>query len=163
MGWFERANPGVAIDVKAHVARFNHVACRKSRAANYARNVLRENLFIADAVLHGANRAACFENVSDLFDGCMCVRALCGHNSEITWGNLPSVGSRMKPRREIRGSADAQAALGDCARLFFRNVVSVHLNIFETRQMSAENAADRAAANDANLDLHAVFNSSAPE
>ncbi len=69
----------------------------------------------------------------------------------------------MKPRREIRGSADAQAALGDCARLFFRNVVSVHLNIFETRQMSAENAADRAAANDANLELHAVFNSSAPE
>jgi hypothetical protein len=39
----------------------------------------------------------------------------------------------MKPRREIRGAADAQPALGDRARLFIRNVVSVHLSIFEAR------------------------------
>ncbi len=163
MRGFEWANPGIAIDVKAHVARFNHVACRKSRAANHARNVLRENFFIADAVLHGANRAARAKNVRGLHDGGTRVRALRGHDSEITKGNLPGVRSCVKLGREIRDAADAQPALGDGTRLFFRNIVRVHLNIFETRQMSAENAADRPTANDANFDLHAVFNSSAPE
>src|SRR5216684_5061072 len=102
MRGFERANPGVAIDVKAHVARFNQVARRKSRAADHARNVLRENLFVAYPVLHGADRAARAKNLRGLLDGRPRMRALRGHNSEIARGNLPRVGSRMKPRREIR-------------------------------------------------------------
>ena len=69
----------------------------------------------------------------------------------------------MKLGCEIRRAADAQPALANRARLFFRNIVSMQLNIFETREMCAEDAADCSATDDANLDLHAVFNSSAPE
>jgi hypothetical protein len=69
----------------------------------------------------------------------------------------------MKLGRKIRRATNAQPTLGDRSGLLFRNVVSVYLDVFEARQMRSENTADRATTNDANLDLHAVFISSAPE
>jgi hypothetical protein len=101
--------------------------------------------------------------MSGLLDCWTRMRALCGYDSEIASGNLPWVGSGVKSSGEIRRAADAQAALGDGARLLFRNVVGVDLDIFEARQMGAENAADGSTTHDANPDRHAVFNSSNPE
>src|SRR5207248_11087818 len=38
-GGLKRSDPGIAIDVKAHVAGFDHMSGRKSRAANHVFDV----------------------------------------------------------------------------------------------------------------------------
>src|SRR6266852_1404124 len=160
--WFKRANPRVAVDVKADVAGFDYVTGGKRGASNYVAHVFPENFLVADAVLHRANGAIVAEQVSGLLDCRPRVRAFGGHDSEITGRDFVWIRGRVEARGEISGAADAQATLVDGARMFLRNIVCVNLHIGQAREMGAEDAADGAAADYTDFDAHALFRASSP-
>jgi hypothetical protein len=162
VGRFEWANPGVAIDVKGGVPGLDNMTRRKRCAANDGANMLGDNLFIADTILHGADGAVRSKDVRGLFDGATCVRALGGYDSKVAQRNFVGIGSGMQAGSEMGCATDAQSTFIDRARVVFPNVVSVNFDVFEVGQVRAKDATDCAAAYNANLHTHAVFNASMP-
>src|SRR5947208_1609205 len=87
-GGLKRSDPGIAIDVKAHMAGFDDMSGRKRRASNHVFDVLGEDFLVANAVLHGTHRTGWTEDLLCLLDRGACVCAFCGHDAEITSRNL---------------------------------------------------------------------------
>src|SRR5258707_2333189 len=117
-------------------------------AANDITHLFRQNFFVANTVLNRTDRAGFAEQMSSLLSSGAGMRTFSGHDSEFAQWNLLWISGRMKARGEIGCSADAQATLVDGARVLLRNVVGMYFDIRETRQVCAENAADRAATDD---------------
>ena len=161
-GWLERADPGVPVDVEASVSWLDDVAGGKGSAANHERDVLRDNFFVADTILHGANSARSSEKMRRLLNCRPRVCALSGDNSKIARGNFLGNRRGMQARDEIGGAADAQASLVDRASVFFPDIVGMHFHIGKAREVSTENAADGAAADNADFDTHAGLRASKP-
>ena len=69
VGRLERPDPGVALDVVANVPGGDGMPGGKRRAANHALHVLGDDLFVADPILHRADRAVFIKDVRDLRDG----------------------------------------------------------------------------------------------
>src|SRR5437764_15289844 len=83
-GGLKRSDPGIAIDVKAHMACFDHMSGRKSRASNHVFDVLGEDFLVANAVLHGTHRTGWTEGLLCLLDRSAYGCAFCGYDAEIT-------------------------------------------------------------------------------
>src|SRR6266566_1187411 len=158
----ERPDPRVAVDVKADVPRSDKMTCRKRRSPNHVSDMLGKNLFVANAVLHRAHRAARTEDVFRLLDGRAGVRAFRGNNAKIANRNRGGVRRRVQAHRKIRRAADAQAALIDGANVVFVDVVSVDFDFFQSRKMRPKDTANRAAADDRDLHAHAGSDAASP-
>jgi hypothetical protein len=68
----------------------------------------------------------------------------------------------MQARSEIGGAADTEATVVYCASMLLGDVIGVDFHIGEAREVCAENAADGAAADNTDLDAHALFRASSP-
>src|SRR6266404_682548 len=159
---FEGTDPGVSVNVEAHMAGLDYVTCRKRGAANDVAHVLGKNLFVADAILHRTNGVGIVEDVRGLLNCRTRVRTLGGNDSELARRNFLRIGCGVQARGEIDGATDAQPALVYGASMVLGDIIGVNFHIREARQVCAENAADSAASDDTNLDAHAVFRASSP-
>jgi hypothetical protein len=73
------------------------------------------------------------------------------------------VGGRVKAGAKISRAGNSQPIELDGINVLLRDVISVHLDSIQTREMGAEDAANRAAPNDANLHRRAYLGLSVPE
>src|SRR4029077_7911613 len=74
--WFERADPGIPVDVEADVPGFDDMPGWEGGAANDVAHAPCENFFVTHPILHRANSAGGAEQMSRLLDGGTRVRAL---------------------------------------------------------------------------------------
>src|SRR2546422_334675 len=127
------------------------MARRKRRAPDDVADMLGENFFVADAILHRTDRTRFREQMRSFFNGLAGVSALGCNDAKIAGWNFPDIRGCAEARGEVRRAADAQAARGNRARVFFPNVVGEDLGFARTRQMRRKNAADSSATYDADL------------
>jgi len=93
---FKRPKRRVALHVPLHVTGLEDLPRGKRRAPDHALDMRREHLLVAEAVLHGRNRAA-RERVRGRPDRGLGVHRLRRHDAEVARGELPGVGRRTQP------------------------------------------------------------------
>src|SRR5579872_607001 len=147
----EGSNPGVALNVVANVAGFDHMARRECGPSNHVTNVLGKNFLVANSILHGANSGSLGKKMSCGGNGGARVNALCGYDPKIANGNFMRVGGGLNGSGKIGGAGNAQPVLLDGLDVLLRNIVGMHFRFALARQMRCKNAAHRAAAHDAYL------------
>lgn len=159
----ERANPGIPTNVKANVAWFDEVPGGKRGAPNYVFDVVGDNFFVANTVLHGAHGTVWAEDLSCLLDRRSGVRAFRGDDAEVARGDLRRIACRVETRGEVRSAADAKTARIYGLNVTFVYVIRMDLDILKPSEMRSKDTANRATTNDADFHAHAVLRASAPE
>src|SRR2546422_1387909 len=99
------------------------MARRKRRAPDDVADMLGENFFIADAILHRTDRTRFRKQMRSFLNGLARVSAFGSNDAKIAGRNFPDIRGCAEARGELCRAADAQAARGNRAREFFPNVV----------------------------------------
>ena len=116
VGRLERADPGVTLNVITDVPGRDDVAGGKSGAANHELHMLRDNFFVAHAVLNRADRAVVIENVRGLFDGDAGMNALGGDDAVVAARNFLASLVALSRSGKVRRSRKPQAVLAGWRR-----------------------------------------------
>src|SRR5450631_2510978 len=149
-------NPSVTFDVEADVAGSNGMSSGKRRAPNDILHVFRDDLFVADAVLHGADRAVLIECASNLRDSAPGVDRFGGDDAIVAARQLLGIAGGVQFRSEIGGSGNAQSVIANGFDVIFPDVVGPDFCLAFLGEVRGEDAADSAATDDANFQQIAV-------
>lgn len=147
----KRADPGITFNVEADVARSNGVSGRKCRTANYVCYVFRDDLFVAHAILHGANSAIFIEGMGCLRDRPASVDGFRGDNAKVTAWKLMGIAGGIQSRRKIGGSGNTETTPTDDFDMIFPDVVGPDLGLTPLSEVGGKDAADSAATDDADF------------
>ena len=99
----KRADPCISFNVEADVAGSDRVSGRKCRTANYVRHMFRDDLFVAHAILHGADGAIFIEGVGCLGDRPAGVDGFGCDNAIVASWKLMGIAGGIQSRRKIGG------------------------------------------------------------
>src|SRR5277367_3588484 len=124
---------------------------RKGRASNHELHALRENLFVADAVLNRTNCALIVKDVGDLRDCDPSMNRLGRDNAIVAARQILGITSRVQARGKICRSRKSQAILPDSVGVLFPHVVGPHFGLASFREMRGEQAAYSSASDYADL------------
>jgi hypothetical protein len=148
---FEGTNPGVALDVEAEVAGSDGMSGGERGATNDVLHVFRNDLFVADAVLHGADSAVRVESSGNLRDGATGVDGFGGNDAIVTARKFLGIAGGVQFGSEIGGSGNAQTAIADGFDVIFPDVVGPDFGLALLGEVRGEEAADCAATDDTDL------------
>src|SRR5581483_5944132 len=132
----------------------DQVSGGKGRAANHVFDVLSDDFFVADAVLHGANGAVLVEYARGLLDGVAGVNRFGCNYAIVTAGNLRRVIAGFQLGREIGSARQPQAGSIDCIYVVLVNVIRIHLDTIEARHVRCKQTPYGATSD--NADFHVV-------
>src|SRR5262249_2206995 len=145
----EWTDPGVSSNVKTNMPWSNRMARRESGSANDKFHMLRNDLFVADTVLHGTHGAVFVEGAGGLSNGITSVNRLGGNYAVVTSRKFVGVAGCAKLCSEIRRAGKLEAVEVDRIDVLFPDVVGPHFDLAFAREMSGEEASDCAATDDA--------------
>src|SRR5262249_36613728 len=114
-------------------------------------HMLRDDLFVADAVLDRADGARIIEGASSLRNRIASVNGFCGDNAVIAARNFTRVARGIEIRGEVSSTGNAKAVCTDRIDVIFPDIVSPDFDFALAREMRGEETADSATANDADL------------
>jgi hypothetical protein len=147
---FEGTDPGVALDVETNVARSDWMSRGERRAANDILNVFRDDLFVADTVLHRADSAILVEGAGDLRDGATRVDGFGSDDAIIAARKFLGIAGGIQFRGEICRSRYSQTMIADGFDVIFPDVIGPDFGLAFLAEVRGEEAANRAATDDAN-------------
>src|ERR1700675_445756 len=148
---FERANPGVALDVETNVARSDWMSRGERRAANDILNVFRYDFFVADTILHRADSAILVERARNLRDGATRVDGLGGDDAIIAARKFLGIAGSIQFRCEICRSRYSETMIADRFDVIFPDVIGPDFGLAFPGKVRGEEAADGAATDDADF------------
>ena len=120
---------------------------RKRRAADHMLDVLRDDLLVADPVLHRAN-GALGERRRGRLDRRGRVHALRRDDPEVARRQLGRFGRRLNPADDLARAGQAQSAIVDRRNVLAVEIERPDLDVLELSQVGREQRPDRSAAND---------------
>ena len=123
----------------------------KCGAANHVLHMLRDDLFVADAVLHGADRAVFVEGARRLRDGDTSVNGLSGDDAKFAVRKFIRIAGGIQSRGEFGGAGDAQSMLANGFDVISRDVISPDFGLALLGEVRGEETANRAATDDADF------------
>ena len=127
------------------------LAGRERGATNDVLHMLRDDLFVADAVLHGTDSAVLVEGASNLRDRAAGVNGLGGDDAIVAARKFLGVAGGVEFRGEIHGSGNAQPVVADGFNVIFPDVVGPDFGLAFLGEVRGEDATDCAASDDANF------------
>src|SRR5258708_1253351 len=125
--------------------------CGERRATNNVLHVFRDDLFVADAVLHRADSAVLVEGGGNLCDGASGVDGFGGDDAVVAARKFLGIIGSVESRSEIGGSGNAQTVLADGFDVIFPDVIGPDFGLAFFREVRGEEATDSAATDDANF------------
>ena len=144
----ERPERRVALHVPLHDAGLEDLPGRKRRAADHARDVARDDLLVADAVLHGRDGAV-RERVRGGRDRALRVHRLRRDDAEVARRKRRGVRGRREPADDVARPGEPQPVRVDRVDVRLRDVVRPDLDVVELREVRREQRPDCSAADDA--------------
>src|SRR5258707_11923047 len=123
----------------------------KRGATNDALHVLRDDLFVPDSVLHGADGAILVEGAGNLRDRVTGVDCFGSDDAIVAPRKFPRVAGSVEFRSEVGGSRDSQTVIADGFDVIFPDIVSPDLGFAFPGEVRGEETANRAATDDADF------------
>src|ERR1700756_4329371 len=123
----------------------------KRRATNDMLHIFRDDLFVADSVLYGADCAVLVESAGNLRDRPTGGDGFSGHDAVIAARKFLRIARGVQPRSEIGGSRDSQTVLANSFDVICPDVIGPDFSLAFSSEVRGEEAADCATTDDANF------------